>query len=77
MALNEVVGGIYSCQPLPSRCWRWAHPTVRWRTGQPLFTVRCVPRQRVRQGLEQLIVGAVCLYAAPDSLVHTGQSGDL
>jgi hypothetical protein len=38
-------------------------------TGQSLFTVWCAPRQRVRYGLEHLAVGAVCLFAAPDSLV--------
>jgi hypothetical protein len=35
-------------------CWRWAHRTVRWRTGQSLFTVRCVPRQHARWSLELL-----------------------
>jgi hypothetical protein len=34
-------------------CWRWAHQTVRWCTGQVLFTVRCVPRQHDRWGLER------------------------
>jgi hypothetical protein len=28
MTLNEVVGGIYSPQPLPSCCWRCAHRTI-------------------------------------------------
>jgi hypothetical protein len=50
-------------------CCRWAHRTVRWRTGQPLFTVRCAPRQRARWGLELLTVWTVCHFAAPDSLV--------
>jgi hypothetical protein len=31
-------------------CWWRAHRTVRWRTRQPLFTVRCVPRQHARWG---------------------------
>jgi hypothetical protein len=52
-------------------CWRWAHWTVRWFTGQSLFTVRCAPHQRVSWGLEQLTVGVFCLQAAPDSpVVH-------
>jgi hypothetical protein len=56
MPLKEVVGGIYSLQPLPSHwlfCWRWAHRTVRWCTGQALFTVRCAPHQHARWGLER------------------------
>jgi hypothetical protein len=35
-------------------CWRWAHRTVRWRTRQPMFTVRCVPRQHAHWGLERV-----------------------
>jgi hypothetical protein len=50
-------------------CWRWAHWTVRWRTEQSLFTVRCAPRQRTCWGLELLTVGTLCLFAAPDSPV--------
>jgi hypothetical protein len=50
-------------------CWRWAHRTVRWRTGQPLFSVRCMPRQRVRWGF-----GAVDRWN-PLSFCCTGQSG--
>jgi hypothetical protein len=55
MALNEVVGDIYSPNhflAVDKVCWRWAHRTVRWRTGQSLFTV-----------------GDLCLFAAPDSPV--------
>jgi hypothetical protein len=48
-------------------CWRWAHQTVRWCTGQTLFTIRCAPRQHARWGLEQLDRWSHC----------TGQSGDL
>jgi hypothetical protein len=46
-------------------CWRWAHRTVRWRTGQVLFTVRCAPRQHARWSLERLDRWSRC----------TGQSG--
>jgi hypothetical protein len=46
-------------------CWRWAHGTVRWRTGHVLFTFRCAPRQHTRWGLSDLTVGVV----APDSPV--------
>ena len=80
MALNEVVGGIYSLQPLSSR-WLtllaigaldspMAHQTVRWHIGHPLFTVWCVPRQRAHWGLELLTVEDVCLFTAPDSLMN-------
>jgi hypothetical protein len=70
--MNEVVGGIYSLQPLPSR---WLSllamgtpnsPMVHWTA---LFTVRCVPRQRVRWGLELLTIGTLCSFAASDSPV--------
>jgi hypothetical protein len=50
-------------------CWRWAHRTVRWRTGQVLFTVRCAPRQHARWGLERWTVEVVCPVVAPDSPV--------
>jgi hypothetical protein len=40
-------------------CCRWAHGTVRWCIGQVLFTVRCVPRQHARWGLERLTVGVL------------------
>jgi hypothetical protein len=50
-------------------CCRWAHRTVRWCTGQSLFTVRCAPRQRAHWGLELLIVGTLCPFATLDSPV--------
>jgi hypothetical protein len=75
----EVVAGIYSLQPLPSR-WLTllsmgtpdspvAHRTVRWRTGQSLFTVRCAPCQRAHWGLELVDRWNPCHVAAPDSPV--------
>jgi hypothetical protein len=70
--MNEVVGGIYSLQPLPSR-WlvllAMGTRTVRWRTGQSLFTVRCVPRQHTRWDLERVECWNPCSVAAPDSPV--------
>jgi hypothetical protein len=51
-------------------CWRWAHQTVWWRTGQSLFTVWCAPRQRARWGLELVDRWNPCPVAAPDSLVQ-------
>jgi hypothetical protein len=50
-------------------CWRWAHQTVQWRTGQVLFTVRCAPRQHARWGLERLDNWSPCPVVAPDSPV--------
>jgi hypothetical protein len=50
-------------------CWRWAHRTVRWCIGQPLFIVRCVPRQHARWGLERLDRWNPCPVVAPDSPV--------
>jgi hypothetical protein len=50
-------------------CCRWAHRTVRWCTGQTLFTVQCVPHQRACWSLELLIVGILCPFAAPDGPV--------
>jgi hypothetical protein len=58
-------------------CCRWAHRIVRWCTGQVLFTVRCVPRQHARWGLERSTVETLCPVATPDSPVahHTRQFG--
>jgi hypothetical protein len=42
MALNEVVGGIYSPQPLPSR---WLFLLAMGAPDTALFIVRCAPRQ--------------------------------
>jgi hypothetical protein len=51
------LGGIYSLQPFPSR-WlvllAMGTPDSRWRTGQPLFIVRCAPRQCACWGLERV-----------------------
>jgi hypothetical protein len=72
-------------QPLGSDRWSsdmWGHQTVRWCTGQSLFTVRCAfcacfyfcARSRVlliTVHLLQTTVGAVSHY----STWHTGQSG--
>jgi hypothetical protein len=49
-------------------CW-WAHRTVRWCTGQVLFTIRCAPRHRVVGVWSVLTVGTLCHVAAPDNLV--------
>jgi hypothetical protein len=50
-ALNEVVGGIYSPQPLPSR-WQsllaMDAPDSPVAHKQSLFTIQCAPRQRAR-----------------------------
>jgi hypothetical protein len=50
-------------------CYRWAHRTVRWCTGQG--TVHCPVRATSARclGLERLTVGTLCPLAAPDSLV--------
>jgi hypothetical protein len=50
-------------------CWRWAHRTVRWCTGQSLFTARCVPRQHTHRGLEWTTVGTLHPVVALDSPV--------
>jgi hypothetical protein len=50
-------------------CWRWAHRTVRWRTGQSLFTVQCVPRQHAHWGLERVDRWNLCPVVALDSPV--------
>jgi hypothetical protein len=50
-------------------CWRWAHRIVRWCIGQALFTVRCVPRQHTRWGLERFDRWNPCPVAAPHSPV--------
>jgi hypothetical protein len=50
-------------------CWRWAHRTVRWCTGQAPFTVRFVPRQHARWGLERLDRWDPCPVDTPDSPV--------
>jgi hypothetical protein len=71
MAYMEVVGGIYSLQPLPSRWLSMAHRTVQWCTGQG--TVHCsVPATSAhRWGLELLTVEVFCPLAAPDSPVRS------
>jgi hypothetical protein len=61
--------GCYNFLVVGCFCCRWAHRTVRWYTGQVLFTIRCVPRQHARWGLERLTVGTFCPVAAPDSPV--------
>jgi hypothetical protein len=50
-------------------CWWWAHRTVRCCNGHILFSIRCVPRQHARWGLERTIVGALCPVVALDSSV--------
>jgi hypothetical protein len=50
-------------------CCPWAHRSVWWCTGHVLFTVRCVPRQHARWGLERSTVETLCPVAAPDNLV--------
>jgi hypothetical protein len=52
-------------------CCRWTHRTVWWYIGQVLFTIRCVPRQHARWGLERSTVGTPCPVAAPDSPVRS------
>jgi hypothetical protein len=72
MPMNEVVGGIYSPQPLTSR-WQGllamgaSDSPVRHRTA----TVHCLVRATSAQplGSEQLTVGVACHLAAPDSSV--------
>jgi hypothetical protein len=66
---------IYSLQPLTSR-WLFLlamgtpeYRIVRWRTGQSLFTVRCVPHQHARWGLERVDCSNPCPVAAPDNSV--------
>jgi hypothetical protein len=49
-------------------CW-WAHRTVRWRTRQVPFTVRCAPHRHAHWGLERLTVGSLLSRSC------TGQSG--
>jgi hypothetical protein len=65
----EVVGGIYSLQPLPSRWLSMAHRTGWWCTGHG--TVHCPVRatSATRWGLERLTVEVLCLLPAPDSPV--------
>lgn len=48
-------------------CWWRAHRTVRWRTGQTLFTVWCAPCQHARWGLELVDRWSRCPIVAPDS----------
>jgi hypothetical protein len=72
MPLKEVVGVFIASNNflvVGYICWRWAHRTVRWCTGQALFTIRCVPRQHARWGLERLDHWNPCPVAAPDSPV--------
>jgi hypothetical protein len=66
IAWMELVGGIYSLQPLPSRWLSMAHRTVRWCTRHG--TVHCpVPATSAdRCGLERWTVEVLCLLAAPD-----------
>jgi hypothetical protein len=70
MALMEVVGGIYSPNHYSSRCYRWAHRTVRWCTGHG--TVYCLvrPMSADRWGLERLTIEVLWHLVAPDSPVH-------
>jgi hypothetical protein len=66
----EMVGGIYSLQPLPSR---WLTLLAMGTPDSPmvhqtsLFTVWCVPRQRTCWGLELVDRWNPCPVAAPDS----------
>jgi hypothetical protein len=46
-------------------CWWWAHRTVRWCTGQVLFTVRCVPHQHTRWGIRANDCWSLCPVVAP------------
>jgi hypothetical protein len=66
MALNEVVGGIYSPQPLPSR-WQSLLAMDAPDNHCSLSGARHVSAS-VRV-LELLTIGAVCLFAAPESPV--------
>jgi hypothetical protein len=50
-------------------CCRWAHRTVRWCTGQVLFTVRCAPCQHAVGVWSILIVGTLCPVATANSPV--------
>jgi hypothetical protein len=50
-------------------CSRWTHRTVRWRTRQVLFIVRCTPRQHARWGSERVDRWNPCPVVAPNSLV--------
>jgi hypothetical protein len=65
----EVVGGIYSLQPLPSRWLSMAHRTVRWCTGQGIVHCPVPATLADRWSLEQLTVEGLCLLTAPDSSV--------
>jgi hypothetical protein len=72
MPLKEMVGVFIASNhflAVGCFCWRWAHRIVRWRTGQPLFIVRCVPRQHACWGLERLDCWNPCPIVAPDSPV--------
>jgi hypothetical protein len=61
MPLKEVVGGIYSIQPLPSR-WLFLLSM-----GTPDILVHATSARR--WGLERLTVGVLCPVVAPDSPV--------
>jgi hypothetical protein len=85
MAHRTVRCASHVTQPLGSDHWSfdmWGHRTVRWCTGQSLFTVRCAfcacsdfcARSRallITVHLLQTTVGAVSRYSA----WHTGQFG--
>jgi hypothetical protein len=70
MPMNEVVGGIYSPQPLPSR-WQSLlaigapDSPVRHRTVTVYCPVRAMSARPL--GFGQLTVGGVCLFVAPGS----------
>jgi hypothetical protein len=62
----EVVGGINSLQPLPSRWLLMAHRTVRWCTGHGIVHYPVCATSDARWGLERLTIEFLCLVAAPD-----------
>jgi hypothetical protein len=64
-----VVGGIYSSDHYSSRCYRWAHRTIRWCTRHGTVHCRVIATSANRWALERLTVEVLCPLAAPDSPV--------
>jgi hypothetical protein len=71
MAWIEVVGGIYSPNHYPNRCYRWVDQTVWWCTGHDTVHCPVSATSADRWGLERLTVEVFCLLAAPDSPVRS------
>jgi hypothetical protein len=64
----EVVGGIYSLQPLPS-CWLSLLLMGHTGHGTVHFPVRATSANH--RGLEHLTIEVLCPLAAPDSSVRS------